>query len=354
MVAYYPGIYSSQATLGDLTPGTQYTVTVFVSPSYSAADSINYTTATVSTSGPNVSVLSVGYHDITIAYDDISGANQYNIVYQHGNYTKTVLTSSTSYTLSCLLENTQYNITVYVVYEAAVENPGTSIHITTKSVVSNDTKANCALVCHSNATCKTEANRYLCTCKDGFLGNGRCCSDIDECILKTDSCHDNRLCENTIGGFVCSCDVGFVGYEPNCDDIDECISNIDNCHINAQCNNTIGSFICFCNQGFKGDGFDCTAVDQCFMETHDCDVNAKCNNLIGNFTCSCTAGYEGNGKTCSKLYLHEFSQNFASNALSDEMLKMKLKENLLEAFQHENNNVRKVIIQTVEPNSTVR
>ena len=102
--------------------------------------------------------------------------------------------------------------------------------------------------------------------------------DIQECTLNTDNCHANAICTNTIGSFVCTCKDGFSGDGEQCTgklmknlytwlridtkvkflhiilslDIDECTSGTSNCKANAHCINTIGSYKCVCDTGYIG------------------------------------------------------------------------------------------------------
>jgi len=70
--------------------------------------------------------------------------------------------------------------------------------------------ANAALNdCDVNATCTDTDEAFTCECNDGFDGNGTVCTDIDECLVGTDTCDVNATCENTVGSFECICDDGF-------------------------------------------------------------------------------------------------------------------------------------------------
>ena len=40
--------------------------------------------------------------------------------------------------------------------------------------------------------------------------------DTDECALSMDNCDQNAVCMNTIGAFVCSCNDGFSGDGVTC------------------------------------------------------------------------------------------------------------------------------------------
>ncbi|KAL9957484.1 hypothetical protein ACROYT_G039122 [Oculina patagonica] len=111
-------------------------------------------------------------------------------------------------------------------------------------------------------------------------------------------CDVNAVCTNTLGSYNCSCKDGFYGDGKNCTDIDECANGTHSCDVNAVCNNIRGSYNCTCKDGFYGDGETCTDIDECANGTHSCDVNAVCNNTRGSYNCTCKDGFYGDGKTC--------------------------------------------------------
>ncbi|XP_065844331.1 uncharacterized protein [Oscarella lobularis] len=77
--------------------------------------------------------------------------------------------------------------------------------------------------------------------------------NFDECSNSSDSCHINATCENTISSYICTCKQGFTGNGTMCEDIDECKyyvcseSNCTNQDYNCTCRNTIGSYECDCH-----------------------------------------------------------------------------------------------------------
>ena len=85
-------------------------------------------------------------------------------------------------------------------------------------------------------------------------------SDINECFEDgLNQCDHN--CTNTEAGYNCSCLSGYrLVNSTNCTDIDECMERSDVCHANATCMNTLGSFSCDCNSGYTGDGENCTGL----------------------------------------------------------------------------------------------
>nr|XP_058971158.1 uromodulin-like isoform X3 [Pocillopora verrucosa] len=139
--------------------------------------------------------------------------------------------------------------------------------------------------CDVNANCTNTYGSYKCTCKVGYTGDGRSCSDIDEC-KGNHSCHVNAACMNTLGSHVCQCHAGYTGNGENCTDIDECQKNTHNCHLNATCQNTNGSFVCTCLFGFNGDGRNCTA-DPCYnyRNLSDADRKSTYNTPYGGEKC---------------------------------------------------------------------
>ena len=103
--------------------------------------------------------------------------------------------------------------------------------------------------CDSNAVCEDEIGSFTCACKDGFIGNGTECTDINEC--KTHECHSNAKCYNIPGYFNCTCDSGYSDDGVKCSDIDECFENLDDCAFNANCSNIEGGFACKCRSGYS-------------------------------------------------------------------------------------------------------
>ena len=79
--------------------------------------------------------------------------------------------------------------------------------------------------CGLYASCKDTSNYYNCYCPQGFLmGEARKedCQDIDECKGNKNKCHEDAVCKNTIGSYTCQCKNGFKGNGRFCSDINEC------------------------------------------------------------------------------------------------------------------------------------
>uniref|UniRef100_A0A8R1U0Q1 Uncharacterized protein n=1 Tax=Onchocerca volvulus TaxID=6282 RepID=A0A8R1U0Q1_ONCVO len=119
--------------------------------------------------------------------------------------------------------------------------------------------------CDMNAECiDVYPGHHLCTCKVGYIGDGRRCDDIDECSLPG-ACDPAANCHNTNGSFTCICQFGYIGNGFKCKakfskhaDYN-CQLNVSMCHKNARCQL---NGICKCNSGYQGNG-----IDICLLES---------------------------------------------------------------------------------------
>lgn len=105
-------------------------------------------------------------------------------------------------------------------------------------------------------TCKVDDNNQAyCECNNGWSGSN-CMTDINECLLGTHGCVQESECNNIDGGYVCTCGNGFEGdgleRGQGCADIDECIAKSHNCGSQSICVNHSGSFSCKCRDGYEG------------------------------------------------------------------------------------------------------
>ncbi|XP_076197250.1 mucin-4 isoform X3 [Aptenodytes patagonicus] len=71
----------------------------------------------------------------------------------------------------------------------------------------------CAQGCFPGVSCDSHAGCG--PCPAGLTGDGRHCSDIDECAQGT-ACPENTTCTNTVGSYTCSCPAGEEGEGPGC------------------------------------------------------------------------------------------------------------------------------------------
>uniref|UniRef100_A0A8C2TH29 Nidogen 2 n=1 Tax=Coturnix japonica TaxID=93934 RepID=A0A8C2TH29_COTJA len=119
--------------------------------------------------------------------------------------------------------------------------------------------------CGPFSVCLNVPGSYRCECHSGYQP----AADGHGCVLLTpaaDPCEagrhpcaprDRARCLPRAGGQpACECLPGYAGDGRVCSDVDECTLNL--CHPAAVCYNTPGSFSCQCQPGYEGDGFQCT------------------------------------------------------------------------------------------------
>ncbi|KAJ0005018.1 hypothetical protein NQD34_011232 [Periophthalmus magnuspinnatus] len=125
------------------------------------------------------------------------------------------------------------------------------------------------LICGAHAICNNQPGTFRCECVEGyqFASDGRTCVEADRpvnpCEDGSHTCDISERAQCTYTGgsaFVCSCLEGFLGDGSICQDVDEC--QLGSCHPDAGCYNTQGSFSCECKPGYRGDGFQCTPERQ--------------------------------------------------------------------------------------------
>uniref|UniRef100_A0A0G4I101 EGF-like domain-containing protein n=1 Tax=Chromera velia CCMP2878 TaxID=1169474 RepID=A0A0G4I101_9ALVE len=89
------------------------------------------------------------------------------------------------------------------------------------------------------------------------------------------NCHANASCANTLGTFLCSCVEGYTGDGVNCTELDECATGVHNCDPQASCTNTNGSFTCACPPGIPAAMSDGTL---CGVRVPPADIGRGDNN----------------------------------------------------------------------------
>ena len=158
-----------------------------------------------------------------------------------------------------------------------------------------------ATSCHYKASCDDSTGKIVCTCHDGYSGDGQECEDINECLTDNGGCDENAVCTNTSGSRTCECNEGYEGSGVTCSDVNECLTSNGGCNVNALCTNIPGGRECECKNGFTGDGFTCTDINECLTDNGGCNEFAVCNNTSGSRTCDCVDGFEGDGVTCTDI-----------------------------------------------------
>jgi hypothetical protein len=155
--------------------------------------------------------------------------------------------------------------------------------------------------CSAAAICTNQPGKFSCACKPGYSGDGKICTDINECANNNGGCAATATCTNLPGSSSCKCNAGYAGDGKVCSDINECLTGNGGCSSAAVCTNTAGSNTCVCKPGFSGDGKTCTDIDECKTNNGGCAVDAICTNTAGSNTCACKPGFSGDGKTCTDI-----------------------------------------------------
>ena len=156
--------------------------------------------------------------------------------------------------------------------------------------------------CDPNADCTNLDSTYDCNCRDGYLGDGWLCEDIDECLDPDRlGCDQNAQCENYDGSFACLCNQGYSGSGVICEDIDECLEDNGGCGtpLYNLCVNRESDFLCTdvleCRQDNGGCGEphlalctenigaapDCSDIDECAVDNGGCGDGFICLNYDG-------------------------------------------------------------------------
>ena len=113
--------------------------------------------------------------------------------------------------------------------------------------------------CSSELISDGSVSQVQCRCPDGWTGD-HCTVDFDSC--QVGPCFENVTCTDhpaPRSGFTCgNCPSGLEGDGRICTDIDECANSTTH-ECQQVCINTFRSYICQCNQGYrlKSDGKTC-------------------------------------------------------------------------------------------------
>ncbi|KAK3773540.1 hypothetical protein RRG08_022252 [Elysia crispata] len=153
-------------------------------------------------------------------------------------------------------------------------------------------------VCHEKAVCIPMGDDFKCACKAGYTGDGKTCTDIDEC--QYDSCGPNSRCYNVMGAFQCQCHTGYVKDGNRCKA--QTCKDADICSDNAQCvyDPILEEHVCECMDEFSGDGYNCESAMAGYSSCEACDRYALCtaDETTGRYFCECRPGFTGDGTRC--------------------------------------------------------
>ncbi|XP_059170018.1 mucin-like protein [Physella acuta] len=111
--------------------------------------------------------------------------------------------------------------------------------------------ANVCENCFNTSACNQTAADYCSACPTGYEGDGKTCTDINECANNNGGCEQS--CTNLAGSSLCGCKAGFLQNGNTCTDVNEC-ENLTVCGMsNKYCSNSPGSYSCLCFPGLVGD-----------------------------------------------------------------------------------------------------
>ncbi|XP_039094690.1 pro-epidermal growth factor isoform X2 [Hyaena hyaena] len=97
------------------------------------------------------------------------------------------------------------------------ENSTESQHMLVAEIMVSDNDGCGPVRCGTWAQCVSEGENATCQCMKGFTGDGKLCSDINECEMSTATCPPtSSKCINTEGGYVCQCSEGYRGDGIHC------------------------------------------------------------------------------------------------------------------------------------------
>ncbi|KAM4690530.1 nidogen-2 [Rhinophrynus dorsalis] len=163
-------------------------------------------------------------------------------------------------------------------------------------------------VCDTRAKCQPATGlNYTCVCASGYHGDGRECSDVNECEVGFTRCGQNTVCVNLPGSYRCECASGYT-FSPDghhcvlvAPPADPCADGSHTC--NRETSRCVprgdGVFTCECLAGFIRSGQSCIDLDECTQNR--CHPDASCTNTPGSFSCVCNNGFEGDGFQCTQI-----------------------------------------------------
>ncbi|XP_076437197.1 uncharacterized protein LOC143276534 [Babylonia areolata] len=109
------------------------------------------------------------------------------------------------------------------------ESPGSyHCHCDSSNNYEGDGFDSCSWVCYNHRNCDVHARCEdgKCQCDPGYLGDGRLCTDVDECQNGNATCPEKSSCLNVPGSYQCICANGYelqngqcVPYHKTCDDL---------------------------------------------------------------------------------------------------------------------------------------
>ncbi|KAM9699912.1 LOW QUALITY PROTEIN: pro-epidermal growth factor [Dama dama] len=167
------------------------------------------------------------------------------------SYSFKILNDLSNLMLTKSMQNTDYRSTWCFCLEANLPQ-----NLTKEVLECSIMKTVMPLGYSTQAECISEGEDVTCQCLKGFAGDGKQCSDVDEC------------------------EMGLLVCPPT----------------SSNCVNTEGG-VCWCSEGYQGDGIHCLDIDACRLGVHSCG-ESTCTNMEGNYTCTCAGKLSEPGQIC--------------------------------------------------------
>ncbi|XP_041475004.1 uncharacterized protein LOC121423655 isoform X2 [Lytechinus variegatus] len=124
--------------------------------------------------------------------------------------------------------------------------------------------------CPTVSTCNGGINTFSCSCNAGYTTDVTITSDtttytcmnIIECNLSPPVCDSNAQCDDLSGSFLCTCMEGFSGNGTFCEALEPC--SLSPCQNGGTCTNTDdgSSYVCTCPQSFTDVNCNTVIVEQ--------------------------------------------------------------------------------------------
>ncbi|KAM9316830.1 uncharacterized protein PAF06_007921 [Gastrophryne carolinensis] len=195
--------------------------------------------------------------------------------------------------------------------------------------------------CSENADCVTSNNMYTCRCKPGFTGDGKNCSDIDECLILTACPNAKYECINNLGSFKCSCLYKSVDdlqcgdstnppepfplllSSPTCLQLEDILlKGFQNKFYSVEFKNLLNKasfeyrinvssdtphwfvkdYLARVRSYYEINAASVEDVDECANEEHSCSQTALCENTYGGYRCVCNSSMKLEGNNCVWAY----------------------------------------------------